>query len=108
MTTPKLPPPPRSAQNRSGFSSAEARRICPSAVTTSAETRLSTLSPALRRQPADAAAERESADAGVADEAAGHREAVRLGRGVEVGPASRRRRSAPAAAAGRPSPGSSG
>ena len=48
VTTPKLPPPPRSAQKRSGFSSAEARRTRPSAVTTSAATRLSALRPALR------------------------------------------------------------
>src|SRR4029077_17779567 len=32
-TTPKLPPPPRSAQNKSGFSLALARTIEPSAVT---------------------------------------------------------------------------
>ena len=48
VTTPKLPPPPRTAQNRSGCSSAEARSTRPSAVTTSAETRLSMLSPYLR------------------------------------------------------------
>ena len=47
-TTPKLPPPPRSAQKRSGFSSALARRSRPSAVTTSAATRLSMVSPNLR------------------------------------------------------------
>jgi hypothetical protein len=35
VTTPKLPPPPRSAQNRSGCSSADARTMLPSAVTTS-------------------------------------------------------------------------
>ena len=48
VTTPKLPPPPRSAQKRSACASAEARRIRPSAVTTSAATRLSALKPALR------------------------------------------------------------
>ena len=35
VTTAKLPPPPRSAQNRSGSYSASTRRISPSAVTTS-------------------------------------------------------------------------
>ena len=34
VTTPKLPPPPRSAQNRSAFSSALAVTRCPSASTT--------------------------------------------------------------------------
>src|SRR5690606_24802929 len=43
VTTPKLPPPPRDAQNRSAFSYASARTSRPSAVTTSA---LSTLSAA--------------------------------------------------------------
>src|SRR3989304_5365515 len=41
VTTPKLPPPPRIAQNRSSFSRSLATRRRPSAVTTSAETRLS-------------------------------------------------------------------
>ena len=41
VTTPKLPPPPRSAQNRSAFSFSLAVRTRPSAVTTSAERRLS-------------------------------------------------------------------
>ncbi len=45
---PKLPPPPRIAQNRSGFSSALARTSFPSAVTTSADRRLSAVSPYLR------------------------------------------------------------
>ena len=48
VTTPKLPPPPRSAQCRSGFSFADAFTTRPSAVTTVAETRLSQLSPCLR------------------------------------------------------------
>ena len=41
VTTPKFPPPPRSPQNSSGFSSAEARTTSPSAVTTSHEITLS-------------------------------------------------------------------
>ena len=48
VTTPKLPPPPRSAQNRSLFSSALAWTRRPSAVTTSAPTRLSQVRPCLR------------------------------------------------------------
>ena len=48
VTTPKFPPPPRIAQNRSGFSDAEATRTSPSAVTTRAETRLSIVSPPMR------------------------------------------------------------
>ena len=47
-TTPKLPPPPRSAQNRSACSMADARTSRPSAVTTSAATRLSQARPCLR------------------------------------------------------------
>ena len=40
VTTPKLPPPPRSAQNRSGWLSASARTSVPSAVTISMATTL--------------------------------------------------------------------
>ena len=45
VTTPKFPPPPRSAQKRSGFSLAFAWTNRPSARTTSAETRLSLVRP---------------------------------------------------------------
>ena len=48
VTTPKLPPPPRSAQNRSGFPRPLTCRSLPSAVTTSAEIRLSMVNPNLR------------------------------------------------------------
>ena len=44
-TTPKLPPPPRSAQNRSGSSDSLVRTSRPSASTTSAAIRLSIVSP---------------------------------------------------------------
>ena len=50
VTTPKLPPPPRIAQNRSGCSSALARTRSPSASTTSAPSRLSIGQPARARQ----------------------------------------------------------
>ena len=45
VTTPKFPPPPRSAQNRSGCSWPLAVTNEPSASTTSAEIRLSMVSP---------------------------------------------------------------
>ena len=48
VTTPKLPPPPRSAQKRSGCSVALARTTSPAAVTTSADSRLSIVMPYLR------------------------------------------------------------
>jgi hypothetical protein len=48
VTTPKLPPPPRSAQNSSGSSLAETRCSAPSAVTIVAPIRLSIVSPCLR------------------------------------------------------------
>ena len=48
VTTPKLPPPPRSAQNSSGCWSRLAMRIAPSAVTTSTSARLSTVQPKRR------------------------------------------------------------
>ncbi len=48
VTTPKFPPPPRSAQNRSGSVSALAVTNRPSARTTSAEIRLSQESPYFR------------------------------------------------------------
>ena len=48
VATPKFPPPPRSAQNRSGWLSASARSSSPSAVTTSAASRSSMVMPCLR------------------------------------------------------------
>src|SRR4029453_9176904 len=48
VTTPKFPPPPRSAQYRSEFSSALALTKLPLANTTSAERRLSILNPHFR------------------------------------------------------------
>ena len=45
---PKFPPPPRSPQNRSGFSVALARSCRPSAVTTLADKRLSIVMPYFR------------------------------------------------------------
>src|SRR5215469_9430656 len=48
VTTPKFPPPPRIAQNRSAFSSALATTKLPSASTISTESRLSIVSPYFR------------------------------------------------------------
>ena len=78
VTTPKLPPPPRIAQNRSGFSSAVARRIWPSAVTISAETQVVDGEAALAAQPAHTTAQGEPADAGVTHQAGRHGQPVRL------------------------------
>ena len=52
VATPKFPPPPRSAQNRSAWWSASTRRNSPSAVTISAASRSSIVIPCLRtRKP---------------------------------------------------------
>src|SRR5688500_377247 len=49
VTTPKLPPPPpRNAQNRSGFSAADAVTACPPGNTTVADVSASESSPACR------------------------------------------------------------
>ena len=86
VTTPKFPPPPRSPQNRSGFSSALARTTLPSAVTTSADAQARAGRPVRPLEPAAAAAEREAADARVRHTAAGDSQAVLLGGAVEVDP----------------------
>src|SRR5271165_5572760 len=84
VTTPKLPPRPRNAQKRSGCSVSLARMNSPSDVTTSAERRLSTVSPNLARGPAEAAAEREAGDAGRRVDAERGHEAERLRFAVEI------------------------
>jgi hypothetical protein len=48
VATPKLPPPPCSAQNSSGCSSSLARTVAPSAMTSSTASRLSQASPIFR------------------------------------------------------------
>src|SRR6516165_1486541 len=48
VTTPKFPPPPRTAQNRSVFSSALATTKLPSASTISTESKLSMVNPYFR------------------------------------------------------------
>ena len=86
VTTPKLPPPPRMAQNRSSFSLAEACSTRPSAVTTSAPTTLSDDSPARRDSQPRPPPRVSPGNSGVADEAARHGETVFLGGGVELTP----------------------
>src|SRR5208337_2481805 len=51
VTTPKFPPPPRSAQNRSGYSVSLAVVMWPSARTTSADSKLSQDRPRARQIP---------------------------------------------------------
>ena len=60
------PPPPRSAQNSSGSGRASVRMWRPSAVTSSIAMTLLHAKPCLRREPAQAAAERVADDADVA------------------------------------------
>ena len=87
VTTPKLPPPPRSAQCRSAFS--VGRRVHDAAVgghDRRADTRLSQLRPCLRDSQPMPPPSVSPADAGVADHAARHREAVLLRGRVELGP----------------------
>ena len=48
VTMPKFPPPPRSAQNRSAWSSEVARTSCPSGVTSSIAVTWLAASPCLR------------------------------------------------------------
>ena len=86
VTTPKLPPPPRSAQNRSG---SRPRCACDDAPVGGHDLRADEVvdgQPVPRAQPADPAAQRQPADARVRDQAAGRREAVLLGRAIDVGP----------------------
>ena len=83
VTMPKLPPPPRNAQNSSACSSADARRISPSAVTTSRGQQAVDGQAVAAHQAADAAAEREAARAGVRDDASRQHQAVLLSGAVD-------------------------
>ncbi len=77
---PKLPPPPRRAQNRSGCSSALARSTSPSAVTSSKDNDVVAGEAVFSCEPADTAAQRQACDAGLRDHARRHRQSedVRL------------------------------
>ena len=80
MTTPKLPPPPRTAQNRSGCSSSLAVMSRPSAVTISTACEGVDGQAVLAGEPADAATERQPGDPDRAGVAERRREAVGRGR----------------------------
>jgi hypothetical protein len=86
VTTPKLPPPPRSAQNRSGCSSADARTMLALGGDHLGGEQVVDGEPVLAHEPADAAAEGEPADAGVAHDAAGGGQTVGLRLVVDVAP----------------------
>ena len=86
VTTPKLPPPPRSAHSSSGFSSL-GRADDPAVPRDElGGDEVVARQAVLALEPARAAAERQPGDAGRGDPAAGGGEAVRLRRAVDVGP----------------------
>ena len=101
VTMPKLPPPPRSPQNRSGFSSSDARHDAPVGGDDLGLDQVVADEAELALEPAAAAAEREPGDAGGRHPPAGDGEAVLLRRGVELAPRQRRRRRRRRAARGR-------
>ena len=86
VTTPKFPPPPRSAQNRSSFSASLAVSALPVGGDHLGRDEVVAREADAPRQVADAAAEREPAHAGRGDDAAGRREAVRVRGVVEHAP----------------------
>ena len=86
VTTPKFPPPPRSAQKRSSFSASLADERPPVGGDDLGRDEVVAREADAARQVADAAAEREPADAGRRDDAAGRREAVGVRRVVEHAP----------------------
>ena len=86
LTTPKFPPPPRSAQNRSGCRSADTRMMSPSRGDHLSLDEVVDGEPVLAHEPADAAAQAEAADSGVAHDAAGGSEAVGLRLVIDVAP----------------------
>ena len=86
VTTPKLPPPPRIAQNRSGFSVGARPAHLPIGGDDLDGAKIVGGKPMAARHPAEPAAEREAGDAGRRDDPAGHHEAQRLRRAIDVGP----------------------
>ena len=102
VTMPKFPPPPRSPQKRSAFSVSLARTWLPSAVTTSAESRLSTVMPYFRlSQPKPPPSVRPATP--VVELMPKRRgEAVRLRGRVEVGQRAARLDGRPCGLSGRP------
>ena len=104
VTTPKLPPPPRIAQNRSGFSSALARTRSPLGEHDVGLEQVVDRQAALAGQVAEAAAEREAADAGRRDDPARRRQPVLVGGARRPRPRCSRRRRGRCAPRGRPRP----
>src|SRR5271165_474067 len=82
VTTPKFPPPPRSAQYRSGYSRAHDPAVGQHDLT---RQEVVNGKPELAVQPTHPAAQRQAAHAGVADHTAGDRQPVGLGRRVHFG-----------------------
>ena len=109
VTTPKLPPPPRSAQKRSGCSSAlarDARAVGQHHARPRAGCRSSARS--LRVRWPMPPAEGQAADAGRRDDPAGVGEAVLVGGGVDLAPGASAADADRAACWRRPRPSSSG
>ena len=102
VTMPKLPPPPRIAQKRSGFSSSLAVTISPSRRHHVRGEEVVDRGAVLSHQPADAAAEREARDAGVRDDPADRRQPVRAASRGRARPRARRPRRARCAPPDRP------
>ena len=86
VTTPKLPPPPRSAQNSSGCSSADARIGSPLAVISSTARMLSTVRPCLRSSQPEPPPSASPATPGARHAPADGGEPVLLGGGVDLAP----------------------
>ena len=83
---PKLPPPPRSPQNRSAFSVLAGGQEAAVGGDDVGREQVVAGQAVLALQPADAAAEREPGDAGRRDRAAGRRQPERLRLAVELAP----------------------
>ena len=81
---PKLPPPPRTPQKRSAFSSSLAFTNWPSAVTRSTESSASIVSPNFRMKLADPPAQREPGQTRVRDEASRDGKPESLGFPIQV------------------------
>ena len=100
MTTPKLPPPPRIAQNRSGFSVALARQHVAIGGDDVGRQQVVDGQAELAGQPAEAAAQRQPGDAGGRVDAGRRGQAERLRLAVDVAQGARRARPRRAARAG--------
>ena len=83
---PKLPPPPRIAQNRSGFSSALARSHTAVGRHHVGSRQVVERKPVLRHQPAESATECQTSDPCASDDAARRRESVQLCLAIELLP----------------------